>query len=52
MKKGDQVYYIKESYGLHTIEKIEGEKVLLSLPKLIGEGTDKFWTTLNRIFKK
>lgn len=47
---GDKVYYSKVEYGEHTIEKIMGFEVLLSCPKLIGSGLDKFWTTRERIF--
>lgn len=52
-KVGDAVIYVKESYGLHTIEKLDSEnaKVLLSTPKLIGEGVDRFWTEVSRIKK-
>lgn len=50
-KVGDTVIYVKESYGLHTIEKFDSEnaKVLLSTPKLIGDGVDRFWTEVSKI---
>ena len=48
---GDEVYYVKESYGVHKIEEIKGIEILLSTPKLIGEGVSKFWTNINRIRK-
>lgn len=52
-KVGDTVYYIKESYGEHRIEEIRyGTKVLLSTPKLVGDGTDKFWAHIDRINPK
>ena len=49
---GDEVYYVKKSYGLHKIEEIKGVEVLLSTPKLIGEGVSKFWTNINRLKPK
>ena len=49
---GDEVYYVKKSYGLHKIEEIKGTEVLLSTPKLIGKGLSKFWTNINRIKPK
>jgi hypothetical protein len=53
IKIGDEVYYVKESYGIHTILDFnEKSEVLLSTPKLIGEGVSKFWTDINRIKPK
>ena len=47
---GDIVYFVKESYGEHRIEEIRyGTKVLLSTPKLVGNGVNKFWADINRI---
>lgn len=52
-KIGDEVYYVKESYGIHTILDFnEKSEVLLSTSKLIGEGVSKFWTNINRIKPK
>lgn len=49
---GDEVYYVKESYGVHKIEEIKGIEILLSTPKLGGKGVDKFWTHIHRIKPK
>ena len=45
-KIGDVVYYVKKSYGKHSILEIKGDEVLL-----IGTGLNRFWAQLNRIFK-
>jgi hypothetical protein len=44
---------VKESYGIHTILDFnEKSEVLLSTPKLIGEGVSKFWADIKRIKSK
>lgn len=51
---GDEVYYVKKSYGIHKIEDINYEKseALLSTPKLIGKGVHKFWAYIKDLKPK
>lgn len=48
---GEEVYYSKEIYGLHTILEIKDEQVLLGISSLTRPGLTKFWANINFIFK-